>query len=97
VIERIDDVLKRHALNALIEMAGRVDKAAAELGVGQATLYRWVAKYEIDLNKIRGREVKPVDPVPGHCRCGAEEPNEWVVVLCRPCARKTGKKSYKIR
>jgi hypothetical protein len=55
VIEPLHVVEKRAIIEALVEMNGDVGRAAAVLGIGQATVYRKIKRYDIDIGALRLR------------------------------------------
>lgn len=46
--DKLDDVIRSHCLRVLAGHGGRVADAARALGIGRATLYRYVARWAAD-------------------------------------------------
>lgn len=45
MIRRLDEVLREHVQSALVYFEHNIPRTAKALGVGRATLYKWVASW----------------------------------------------------
>lgn len=55
MIEPLHVMEKRSIVEAIVEMDGNVGRAAIALGIGQATVYRKIKRFDIDVGALRQR------------------------------------------
>ena len=62
MINKLDTVIKRHALRALKAADGSATVAAEMLGIGRATLYRWLPTLGLETKGQKWERLNATNP-----------------------------------